>query len=79
MYCVKCKKATDTSHCRDLTNLFLINVTALSILRTRSSKKHGCAHKITQGKHKIIIFLTCYLIDMQLQVVARNVWGVSAR
>ena len=28
----------------------------LSILHTRSSKKHGCAHKITQGKHKIIFF-----------------------
>ena len=29
---------------------------SLSILRTRSNKKHGCAHKITQGKHKNIIF-----------------------
>ena len=29
----------------------------LSILRTRSSKKHGCAHKITQGKHKNILLL----------------------
>ena len=27
-----------------------------SILRTRSSKKHGCAHKITQGKHKTYFY-----------------------
>ena len=29
----------------------------LSILRTRSSKKHGCAHKITQGEHKNILLI----------------------
>ena len=61
------------SHWRDWSALL-----PLSILLTCSSKKHGWAHKITQGKHKIIIFLTCYWIDMQLQVVAQNVWGVSA-
>ena len=29
----------------------------LSILHTRSSEKHGCAHKITQGKHKNMLLI----------------------
>ena len=64
------------THWKDLTNLLLVNCQFYVPARV---KKHGCAHKITQGKHKNIqVSVTTRWVDVQKTVVAQNVWVVGA-
>ena len=39
--------------------------------------EYGCAHKITQSKHKIIIFLTCYFFNHNFFNMLLNRYAVA--